>query len=261
MGGEGLEETSVLSVGSGTSLGESLLGGHLGGQGGEGSLHHSLGGGSNLLEHVSVVGHRGGLLLLLVQASGVVGGLRLQGQEALLVGADGGTEGGTSRLLDAGDLGHEASTLGSGDLARGSLHLDGTLETSLGGLDDLGKAGLGDTTGITDSHEHELAHLGASLLGVELEALDLLGSTLLLLGDGGRDTHVQGSLGLLVHVLELELGLGHAGLTLADTGSDGGIELLLVGLHLLGKLLAAGSVLLLVGLDSQRGAASSSGTY
>merc|ERR1712054_632034 len=119
---------------------------------------------------------------------------------------------------------HDLGADGSRGLGSGGLLLQGSLEASLGGLHNSGEALLGDATGIADSHEHELAHLSTGFLGVELEPLDLLGSTRLLLGDGGRDAHVEGSLGLLVHVLQLHLGLGHAGLALAASSI-----LLLVG--------------------------------
>merc|ERR1712022_57872 len=84
---------------------------------------------------------------------------------------------------------------------------------------------------------------GTSLGGVEAETLNLGVGALGQLGDLRGDLHVEGSLGLLVHLSELLLGGRHAGLTLGDGGTDGGLELGLVGGHDVGKVLAASSVL------------------
>merc|ERR1711959_354532 len=144
-------------------------------------------------------------------------------------------------LLDLlGGLSLEGSStllgVGSGEGLLGHLHGSDEVLLSLG-------------SGGADSVEELTAHLTAGSLGGETEVLDLGSGLLGELGHLRGDTHVEGGLGLLVHVLELLLGLHHADLTLVHGTLDGSLKLHLVGLHDGGELGAATGVLHGVGTD------------
>merc|ERR1719502_1160296 len=142
--------------------------------------------------------------------------------------------------------------LGSDSLARLGIGLGGSSllglsvgELLLHGLDGVGEVRLGLLGSSTHSEEHLLLHGSTGLLGLETQALDLTLGPFGQLGDLRGDTHVEGSLGLGVHVLQLLLGSHHAGLTLVDSITDRLVELGLVGGHDGSKVLAT-----LLALDS-----------
>merc|ERR1711959_738168 len=231
---EGAAETGGgLGVGStGGRRGAAASGVDLGSQG----VHVGLHGGVDVLgllsEGTGVGGH------LVVGLLDLLGGLSLEGKEGTVHGTDGVVE------LTLG------GTLGRGDRASDG----GTASGVLAGSSTLLGVGSGEVllslgSGGADSVQELTAHLGAGSLGGETEVLDLGSGLLGELGHLRGDTHVEGGLGLLVHVLELLLGLHHADLTLVHGTLDGSLKLHLVGLHDSGELGAATGVLHGVGTD------------
>merc|ERR1711881_611612 len=242
---EGAAETgSGLSVGS-TSGGSSRTTSSvdLGSQGVHVGLHGSIDILGLLSEGTSVGGH------LVVGLLDLLGSLSLEGKE--------GTVHGTYSIVEltlGGTLGGSDGT-SDGSTASGVLAGSGALlgvglgEALLGHLHGSDEVLLSLGSGGADSVEELTAHLGASRLGGETEVLDLGGGLLGELRHLRGDTHVEGRLGLLVHVLELLLGLHHADLTLVHGTGDGSLKLHLVSLHDGGELGAALGVLHGVGTD------------
>merc|ERR1719230_393426 len=187
---------------------------------------------------------------LVVGLLDLLGSLGLEGQEGTVHGTDGILELTLGSLLGSGD-GTGNSGTASGVLA-GSMGLLGVghSESNLGDLHRSDEVLLSLGSSGADSVQELTTHLGASLGGGETEVLNLGGRLLGELGHLRGDTHVQGSLGLLVHVLELLLSLHHADLTLVDGTLDGSLKLHLVGLHDSGQLGAALGVLDSVGADN-----------
>merc|ERR1719478_2106211 len=226
-GSEGSTSTSSgLGVGSADgSRGSLALSVHLGLQGGHVRLHRGADIMSLLLEGIGVSRDLGvGLLDLLLS-------LVLQSEERLAHGSHGITELPLGLLLSGSDLaGKSCASLGALSGSMGLSPADrGELPGHLSGGSSEVLLSLGSSR--ADSVQELTAHLGASLLGVETQVLDLRVGTLGELGDLSGDLQVQGSLGLLVHVHELGLSLGHANLTLLHGITHGRLKLSLVGLH------------------------------
>merc|ERR1719353_2410173 len=187
--------------------------------------------------------------LLVVGLLDLLGGLSLEGKEGTVHGTDGVVELTLGSTLGGSDGTSDGSTA-SGVLAgSGALLGVGLGESSLGDLDGSSEVLLSLLGGGFHGHHHLLTHLSAGSLGGHAQTVDLGGGVLGELGHLRGDTHVEGRLGLLVHVLELHLGLHHADLTLVDGTSDGSLKLHLVGLHDGGELGAATGVLHSVGTD------------
>merc|ERR1711959_704228 len=201
---EGAAETGGgLGVGStGGRRGAAASGVDLGSQG----VHVGLHGGVDVLgllsEGTGVGGH------LVVGLLDLLGGLSLEGKEGTVHGTDGVVELTLGSTLGGSDGTSDGSTA-SGVLA-GSGALLGV---------GLGEALLGHLHG-SDEVLLSLGSGGAGSLGGETEVLNLGGGLLGELGHLRGDTHVEGGLGLLVHVLELLLGLHHADLTLVHGTLD-----------------------------------------
>merc|ERR1712096_227515 len=242
---EGAAETGGgLSVGStGGGRGGTTSGVDLGGQG----VHVGLHGGINILGLLGEGTSEGGDLV--VGLLDLLGGLSLEGKEGTVHGTDGVVELMLGGPLGRGDGTSDGSTA-SGVLAGSSTLLGvGSRESMLGHLHGGDEVLLSLGSGGADSVEELTAHLTAGSLGGETEVLNLGGGLLGELGHLRGDTHVEGGLGLLVHVLELLLGLHHADLTLVHGTLDGSLKLHLVGLHDGGELGAATGVLHGVGTD------------
>merc|ERR1719353_466880 len=187
--------------------------------------------------------------LLVVGLLDLLGGLSLEGKEGTVHGTDGVVELTLGSTLGGSDGTSDGSTA-SGVLAgSGALLGVGLGEALLGHLHGSDEVLLSLGSGGADSVEELTAHLTAGSLGGETEVLNLGGGLLGELGHLRGDTHVEGGLGLLVHVLELLLGLHHADLTLVHGTLDGSLKLHLVGLHDGGELGAATGVLHGVGTD------------
>merc|ERR1719197_1556587 len=242
---EGAAETGGgLSVGStGGGRGGTTSGVDLGGQG----VHVGLHGGINILGLLGEGTSEGGDLV--VGLLDLLGGLSLEGKEGTVHGTDGVVELTLGSTLGGSDGTSDGSTA-SGVLAgSGALLGVGLGEALLGHLHGSDEVLLSLGSGGADSVEELTAHLTAGSLGGETEVLNLGGGLLGELGHLRGDTHVEGGLGLLVHVLELLLGLHHADLTLVHGTLDGSLKLHLVGLHDGGELGAATGVLHGVGTD------------
>merc|ERR1711881_749445 len=242
---EGAAETGGgLSVGStGGGRGGTTSGVDLGGQG----VHVGLHGGINILGLLGEGTSEGGDLV--VGLLDLLGGLSLEGKEGTVHGTDGVVELTLGSTLGGSDGTSDGSTA-SGVLAgSGALLGVGLGEALLGHLHGSDEVLLSLGSGGADSVEELTAHLGTSRLGGETEVLNLGGGLLGELGHLRGDTHVEGRLGLLVHVLELLLGLHHADLTLVDGTLDGSLKLHLVSLHDGGELGTATRVLHGVGTD------------
>merc|ERR1719353_617904 len=187
--------------------------------------------------------------LLVVGLLDLLGGLSLEGKEGTVHGTDGVVELTLGSTLGGSDGTSDGSTA-SGVLAgSGALLGVGLGEALLGHLHGSDEVLLSLLGGGFHGHHHLLAHLGAGSLGGHAQTVDLGGGLLGELGHLRGDTHVEGGLGLLVHVLELLLGLHHADLTLVHGTLDGSLKLHLVGLHDGGELGAATGVLHGVGTD------------
>merc|ERR1711881_325936 len=246
---EGAAETGGgLSVGStGGGRGGTTSGVDLGGQG----VHVGLHGGINILGLLGEGTSEGGDLV--VGLLDLLGGLSLEGKEVTVHGTDGVVELTLGSTLGGSDGTSDGSTA-SGVLAgSGALLGVGLGEALLGHLHGSDEVLLSLGSGGADSVEELTAHLTAGSLGGETEVLNLGGGLLGELGHLIGDTHVEGGLGLLVHVLELLLSLHHADLTLVDGTLDGSLKLHLVGLHDGGQLGAALGVLDSVGADNAGG--------
>merc|ERR1719502_2042392 len=171
--------------------------------------------------------------------------LGLEGEQGALHALDGVIQSALGLKLLELDLGSDSlARLGIG-LGGGSLLGLSVGELLLHGLDGVGEVRLGLLGSSTHSEEHLLLHGSTGLLGLETQALDLTLGPVGQLGDLRGDTHVEGSLGLGVHVLQLLLGSHHAGLTLVDGITDRLVQLGLVGGHDGSKVLAT-----LLALDS-----------
>merc|ERR1719453_1258913 len=215
----------------------------LGGQG----VHVGLHGGIDILGLLGEgIGVGGDLVVGLLD---LLGGLHLEGKEGTVHGRHGIGKLTLGGLLVAGNGTGKRGT--AGGVLAGSLALlsVGVGESDLGDLDGSGEVLLSLSSGGTDSVEELTAHLTAGLSRGETEVLDLGGGVLGELGHLRGDTHVEGCLGLLVHVLELHLSLHHADLTLVHGTGDGSLKLHLVGLHDSGELGAALGVAHSVGTD------------
>merc|ERR1712036_144870 len=242
---EGAAETGGgLSVGStGGGRGGTTSGIDLGGQG----VHVGLHGGINILGLLGEGTSEGGDLV--VGLLDLLGSLSLEGKEGTVHGTDGVVELTLGSTLGGSD-GTSDGITASGVLAgSGALLGVGLGEALLGHLHGSDEVLLSLGSGGADSVEELTAHLSASRFGGETEVLDLGGGLLGELGHLRGDTHVEGCLGLLVHVLELLLGLHHADLTLVHGTGDGSLKLHLVGLHDSSELGAALGVLHSVGTD------------
>merc|ERR1711966_371521 len=242
---EGAAETGGgLSVGStGGGRGGTTSGVDLGGQG----VHVGLHGGIDILGLLGEGTSEGGDLV--VGLLDLLGSLSLEGKEGTVHGTDGVVELTLGSTLGGSDGTSDGSTA-SGVLAgSGALLGVGLGEALLGHLHGSDEVLLSLGSGGADSVEELTAHLTAGSLGGETEVLNLGGGLLGELGHLRGDTHVEGGLGLLVHVLELLLGLHHADLTLVHGTLDGSLKLHLVGLHDSGELGAATGVLHGVGTD------------
>merc|ERR1719502_2073567 len=242
-GTEGSTEASGRSsVGlAGGSLGLAAGRVDLGGEGVHVGLHGSINILGLLGEGICVGSHLGvGLLDLL-------GSLDLKGEEGAVHGTHSILEGALGSLLAgsnaAGNGGTASSVLASGM----SLLGVGNSECNLGHLHSSDEVLLSLGGSGTHSVQELTTHLSASLLGAETQVLNLGGRLLGKLGHLRGDTHVEGSLGLLVEGLELHLGLHHADLTLVHSTLHGSLELHLVGLHDGSELGAALGVLHSVG--------------
>merc|ERR1719352_1492983 len=240
----GTETGGRLGVGSVDGrLGGTASGRDLGGQG----VHVGLHGGIDILGLLGEgIGVGGDLVVGLLD---LLGGLDLEGKEGTVHGRHGIGKLTLGGLLVASDGTGKRGT--AGDVLAGSLALlsVGVGESDLGDLDGSGEVLLSLSSGGTDSVEELTAHLTAGLSRGETEVLDLGGGVLGELGHLRGDTHVEGCLGLLVHVLELHLSLHHADLTLVHGTGDGSLKLHLVGLHDSGELGAALGVAHSVGTD------------
>merc|ERR1719482_1319245 len=224
-------------------LGGTTSGRDLGGQG----VHVGLHGGIDILGLLGEgIGVGGDLVVGLLD---LLGGLDLEGKEGTVHGRHGIGKLTLGGLLVASDGTGKRGT--AGGVLAGSLTLlsVGVGESDLGDLDGSGEVLLSLSSGGTDSVEELTAHLTAGLSRGETEVLDLGGGVLGELGHLRGDTHVEGCLGLLVHVLELHLSLHHADLTLVHGTGDGSLKLHLVGLHDSGELGAALGVAHSVGTD------------
>merc|ERR1719453_1492113 len=224
-------------------LGGTTSGRDLGGQG----VHVGLHGGIDILGLLGEgIGVGGDLVVGLLD---LLGGLDLEGKEGTVHGRHGIGKLTLGGLLVAGNGTGKRGT--AGGVLAGSLALlsVGVGESDLGDLDGSGEVLLSLSSGGTDSVEELTAHLTAGLSRGETEVLDLGGGVLGELGHLRGDTHVEGCLGLLVHVLELHLSLHHADLTLVHGTGDGSLKLHLVGLHDSGELGAALGVAHSVGTD------------
>merc|ERR1719199_205673 len=224
-------------------LGGTTSGRDLGGQG----VHVGLHGGIDILGLLGEgIGVGGDLVVGLLD---LLGGLDLEGKEGTVHGRHGIGKLTLGGLLVASDGTGKRGT--AGGVLAGSLALlsVGVGESDLGDLDGSGEVLLSLSSGGTDSVEELTAHLTAGLSRGETEVLDLGGGVLGELGHLRGDTHVEGCLGLLVHVLELHLSLHHADLTLVHGTGDGSLKLHLVGLHDSGELGAALGVAHSVGTD------------
>merc|ERR1711981_238990 len=224
-------------------LGGTASGRDLGGQG----VHVGLHGGIDILGLLGEgIGVGGDLVVGLLD---LLGGPDLEGKEGTVHGRHGIGKLTLGGLLVAGNGTGKRGT--AGGVLAGSLALlsVGVGESDLGDLDGSGEVLLSLSSGGTDSVEELTAHLTAGLSRGETEVLDLGGGVLGELGHLRGDTHVEGCLGLLVHVLELHLSLHHADLTLVHGTGDGSLKLHLVGLHDSGELGAALGVAHSVGTD------------
>merc|ERR1719199_123113 len=198
-------------------LGGTTSGRDLGGQG----VHVGLHGGIDILGLLGEgIGVGGDLVVGLLD---LLGGLDLEGKEGTVHGRHGIGKLTLGGLLVASDGTGKRGT--AGGVLAGSLALlsVGVGESDLGDLDGSGEVLLSLSSGGTDSVEELTAHLTAGLSRGETEVLDLGGGVLGELGHLRGDTHVEGCLGLLVHVLELHLSLHHADLTLVHGTGDGSL--------------------------------------
>merc|ERR1719453_175037 len=208
-------------------------GGELSGGGLAGSLEGGVDGGSvglhlaaNLLGVLDHLISGGGEVL--VGLLDLLLGLLGQGKEGLVLGGDSVVDLANGVLLLLGDGGGERGAL---TLGLGLLSLEAGVELgelTLSPLDNLLQVLLSELGLGVDSVEDLLLHLGAGLLGLEVQLVDLGVDGLGELGDLVVNAHVEVGAGLLVHGLHLLLDLESTLLPLVDGIADSVLKLSLV---------------------------------